>query len=162
MATNYNEYEDDDLDNSYEESGDVVKQLRRVNRTLEKRLKELEQEASAAKSLNRTRTIKDTLTQKGINPKVAAFIPQDIEPSEEAINAWLTEYGDVFGAVQTDAQAPATEAKPTGTPDLSAQQRINNVVNTGSAPMPDEDRMAQILNAKTAEELNAILGVSVM
>ena len=40
MATNY---DDDDIDEDFEPQ-DVVKQLRKVNRTLEKRLRELEEE----------------------------------------------------------------------------------------------------------------------
>ena len=156
MATNY--YDDEDDDFTPEESGDAMKQLRKVNRTLEKRLKELEAEANAAKSQNRSRTIKDVLSSKGINSKVAAFIPQDIEPTEEAINSWLTEYGDVFGVTNTE-QAPAEQAKGTPNADLAANQRISNMVNSGTAPAPDEDALAKILNASSAEELNAILGI---
>jgi len=73
MATNYDE---DDFDEDFEPQ-DVVKQLRKVNKTLEKRLKELEVEATTLKTQTRQRTVKDVLTAKGINPKVAAFIPQD-------------------------------------------------------------------------------------
>jgi hypothetical protein len=40
MATNYDEDDDFDFEDGPQ---DVVKQLRKVNRTLEKRLKELEQ-----------------------------------------------------------------------------------------------------------------------
>ena len=156
MATNY-EY--DDEDDFTEESGDVVKQLRKVNRTLEKRLKELESEASTLKTQSRQRIVKDVLTQKGINPKVAAFIPQDLEPSEEALTSWINEYGDVFG-VNNNAEANTQEqGKQASTPDLSAQTRINNVVNGGMPSTPDEDAMAKILNATSADELNKILGI---
>ena len=61
MATNY---DDDDFDEDFEPQ-DVVKQLRRVNKTLEKRLKELEVEASTLKNQTRQRTVKDVLTAKG-------------------------------------------------------------------------------------------------
>jgi hypothetical protein len=156
MATNY--YDDEDDDFTPEESGDAMKQLRKVNRTLEKRLKELEQEATAAKNAVRGRTIKDVLSSKGINSKVAAFIPQDIEPTEEAVSAWLSEYGDVFGVNNKQGEtAEQTKAAPSA--DLQANQRINNVVNSGTAPAPDEDALAKILNASSVEELNAILGI---
>ncbi len=91
-----NEY-DDEFDDFGDEGTDVVKQLRKVNRTLEKRAKELEQELKGLQSQTRQRTVKDVLQAKGINPKIAAFIPQDIDTSEDAINGWLSEYGDVFG-----------------------------------------------------------------
>ena len=155
MATNYDE--DDDLDFE-DQPQDVVKQLRKVNRTLEKRLKELEQEATSLKTQTRQRTVKDVLTQKGINPKVAAFIPQDLDVTEEAVTNWLNEYGDVFG-IKSNEEGESKSASDN--PALQAQQRINDVVSSGTPPGVDEDSMAKILNAKNAAELNALLGVSV-
>ena len=152
MTTNY----DDDFDEDFEPQ-DVVKQLRKVNRTLEKRLKELEDEATTLKTQTRQRTVKDVLTAKGINPKVAAFIPQDIDISEEAVTNWLNEYGDVFGVNQESKEGTS----PTQDPALQAQKRINEVVSTGTPPGVDEDAMAKILNASSAAELSALLGVSV-
>lgn len=154
MATNY---DDDDFDEDFEPQ-DVVKQLRRVNKTLEKRLKELEVEATTLKNQTRQRTVKDVLTAKGINPKVAAFIPQDLDASEEAVNNWLNEYGDVFGVNQDTTNGESQASKD---PALQAQKRINDVVSTGTPPGVDEDSMAKILNAKSAAELSALLGVSV-
>jgi predicted RNase H-like nuclease (RuvC/YqgF family) len=152
MTTNY----DDDFDEDFEPQ-DVVKQLRKVNRTLEKRLKELEDEATTLKTQTRQRTVKDVLTAKGINPKVAAFIPQDIDISEEAVTNWLNEYGDVFGVNQESTQGESQAQNPA----LQAQKRINEVVSTGTPPGVDEDAMAKILNASNAAELSALLGVSV-
>ncbi len=148
MATNYT-YDDEDDDTST----DVVAQLRKVNRALEKRAKELEQELSGLKTQTRQRTVKEVLQAKGLNPKIAAFIPQDIDASEEAINQWVSEYGDVFGA-----PVPAQEeARPAA--DVSAHARINNVVATGQPPSVDEDAMAKVLGAKTREDLDALLGL---
>jgi hypothetical protein len=151
MATNY-EYDDED-DDFGNEPQDVVKQLRKVNRTLEKRLKELEVEANTLKVQTRQRTVKDVLSAKGINPKVAAFIPQDIDTTEEAVSAWLTEYGDVFGVQQSPEE---TQAKETAS---DAQRRIQNVMQTGTPPGVDEDALARILNATSAADLSSILGV---
>lgn len=154
MATIYDE-DDDFLDE--DQPQDVVKQLRKVNRTLEKRLKDLEVEATTLKNQTRQRTVKDVLTAKGINPKVAAFIPQDIDITEEAVSTWLNEYGDVFGVQQESTQGESQAQNPA----LQAQRRINEVVSTGTPPGVDEDSMSKILNAKSAAELNALLGVSV-
>ena len=150
MATNY-EYDDEDDDTTT----DVVGQLRKVNRALEKRAKELEQELSGLRTQTRQRTVKDVLQAKGLNPKIAAFIPQDIDSSEEAITNWVNEYGDVFGI-----QAP-TEEKPavSKSPEVLAQARINNIAATGAAPDVDEDAFAKIVNAKTREDLDALLGL---
>jgi predicted RNase H-like nuclease (RuvC/YqgF family) len=155
MTTNY---DDDDFLDEDNEPQDVVKQLRKVNRTLEKRMKELEAEANTLKSQTRQRTVKDVLTAKGINPKVAAFIPQDIEITEEAVSNWLNEYGDVFGVKQESKEGESQAQNPA----LQAQKRINEVVSTGTPPGVDEDSLSKILNAKSASELSALLGVSVL
>jgi hypothetical protein len=149
MATNYYDDEDDDT------TTDVVGQLRKVNRALEKRAKELEQELSGLKSQTRQRTVKDVLQAKGLNPKIAAFIPQDIDTSEEAINNWVNEYGDVFGI-----QTPSEEKPVQKNSEIAAQARINNLVATGSAPDVDEDAFAKIASAKTREDLDALLGLN--
>ncbi len=155
MATNYDEDDDFDFEDGPQ---DVVKQLRKVNRTLEKRLKELEQEATSLKTQTRQRTVKDVLTAKGINPKVAAFIPQDLDASEEAVTNWLNEHGDVFGLKSGEE----SESKPTpNNQALQAQQRINDVVSTGTPPGVDEDMYAKMANVKNAAELNALLGISI-
>jgi hypothetical protein len=149
MATNY-EYDDEDDDTTT----DVVSQLRKVNRALEKRAKELEQELSGLKTQTRQRTVKDVLQAKGLNPKIAAFIPQDIDTSEEAINQWVNEYGDVFGI-----QTPSEEKPVQKSPEVLAQARINNMVATGTAPDIDEDAFAKIASAKSREDLDALLGL---
>ena len=154
MATNY---DDDDIDEDFEPQ-DVVKQLRKVNRTLEKRLKELEEEATTLKTQTRQRTVKDVLTSKGINPKVATFIPQDIEMTEEAVTNWLNEYGDVFGVVQTEATKDESQAQ--SDPALQAASRINNTMSSGTPPGVDENMMSKMANARSAEELNHLLGIS--
>jgi predicted RNase H-like nuclease (RuvC/YqgF family) len=149
MATNY-EYDDEDDDTTT----DVVGQLRKVNRTLEKRVKEQEQELANLKNQTRQRTVKDVLQAKGLNPKIAAFIPQDIDSSEEAITTWVNEYGDVFGI-----QTPSEEKPAQKSPEVMAQARINNLVATGTAPDVDEDAFAKIAGAKTREDLDALLGL---
>ncbi len=149
MATNYYDDEDDDT------TTDVVSQLRKVNRTLEKSAKELEQELDGLKSQTRQRTVKDVLQAKGLNPKIAAFIPQDIDSSEEEIIKWVNEYGDVFGI-----QTPSEEKPAEKSPEVKAQARINNLVSTGSAPDVDEDAFAKIAGAKTREDLDALLGLN--
>jgi len=161
MATNY-EYDDEDDDTTT----DVVGQLRKVNRALEKRAKELEQELSGLKkeleqelsglkTQTRQRTVKDVLQAKGLNPKIAAFIPQDIDSSEEAITNWVNEYGDVFGI-----QTPSEEKPAAKSPEVMAQARINNIAATGTAPDVDEDAFAKIAAAKTREDLDALLGLN--
>jgi hypothetical protein len=150
MATNY-EYDDED-DETTQDGG--INQLRKVNRALEKRAKELEQELLGLKSQTRQRTVKDVLQAKGLNPKIAAFVPADIDTSEEAINNWINEYGDVFGAVTQAENQPTQQSQ-----DVTAQARINNMVATGQAPNLDTDSMSRVLQAKSRDELDALLGL---
>ena len=150
MATNYYDDEEDD-----DTTTDVVGQLRKVNRALEKRAKELEQELSGLKTQTRQRTVKDVLQAKGLNPKIAAYIPQDIDSSEEEIVKWDNEYGDVFGI-----QTPSEEKPAEKSPEVKAQARINNLVSSGSAPDVDEDAFSKIAGAKTREDLDALLGLN--
>lgn len=149
MTTNY--YDDEDDDNTT----DVVSQLRKVNRALEKRAKELEQELSGLKTQTRQRTVKDVLQAKGLNPKIASLIPQDVEPTDEALNQWIAEFGDVFGIQQPSEEKPAEKS-----PEVKAQARINNMVATGTAPDIDEDAFAKIANAKSKEDLDILLGLN--
>ena len=150
MATNY-EYDDED-DETTQDGG--INQLRKVNRALEKRAKELEQELLGLKSQTRQRTVKDVLQAKGFNQKIAAFVPADIDTSEEAINNWINEYGDVFGAVTQAENQPTQQSL-----DVTAQARINNMVATGQAPNLDTDSMSRVLQAKSRDELDALLGL---
>lgn len=150
MATNY-EYDDED-DETTQDGG--INQLRKVNRALEKRAKELEQELLGLKSQTRQRTVKDVLQAKGLNPKIAAFVPADIDTSEESINNWINEYGDVFGAVTQAENQPTQQSA-----DVTAQARINNMVATGQAPSLDQDSMSRVMQAKSRDELDALLGL---
>ncbi len=150
MTTSYM-YDDED-DDTTQDNG--INQLRKVNRALEKRTKELEQELASLKTQTRQRSVKDVLQAKGVPTKVAALIPQDIEPTEEAISGWLQEYGDVFGV----QEQPVQEEQSPMNPDVVAQSRINNVIATGQAPNIDQDMFAKVRNA-TKEELDALLGI---
>lgn len=152
MATNYEYDDEDDFTN---EGTDVVQQLRKVNRTLEKRLKELEGEYGNLKTQSRQRSVKDVLASKGVRPSIAKYIPEDIS-DEESINTWLKDNAEDFGInLEADATATQTNAKV----DTSTQSRINNVVSTGTPPGIDEDSLAKILAAADPRALDAILGI---
>jgi hypothetical protein len=62
-----------------------VKQLKAEQR----RNKELETSYGELTKAQKERILKDVLTSKGVNQKIAQFIPSDIEASEDAISAWL-------------------------------------------------------------------------
>jgi hypothetical protein len=78
--------------------------------------------------------------------------------SAEEVEAWVAEYGDVFGVPAQKEESQ--QAAPS--PELQALNRISNVQNTGETYSGDSDQLdALIRAAQTPEELNKILFGSV-
>jgi hypothetical protein len=149
-----NDWEDDDDDVEYTPSfdtdTDLVKKLRKANRLQEKKIKDLESNLGSLTKAQRERIIKDTFTQKGVNAKIAAFVPADLEASEDAISAWLEQHGDVFG-VQTPQKTELSQQ------DIASLRQMDSVTNNAISPDRAEDIEMRIANATSAEELQAIL-----
>jgi hypothetical protein len=150
--SNY-DYDDDDFDS---DSGDLVKQLRKANKQKEKELAELKAQFDSISKANRERAIKDALASRGVNSKIAAFIPQDIDPTEESVSKWLEDYADIFGVQQAE-----TQAKPNVDPaQAAAYQRMTNAVEQGATPEFQADVHRRLLNANSREELDEIIRAS--
>ena len=146
------EDEDDDLDYvpSFDSDTDLVKKLRKANRLQEKKIKDLETNLGSLTKAQRERIIKDTFASKGVNAKIATFVPADLEASEDAISAWLDEHGDVFGV-----QAP--QKTELSQQDIANLRQMDAVIQNSLSPDKAEDLAMRIANAASAEELNAIL-----
>ena len=146
------EDEDDDLDYdpSFVSDTDLVKKLRKANRLQEKKIKDLETNLGSLTKAQRERIIKDTFASKGVNAKIATFVPADLEASEDAISAWLDEHGDVFGV-----QAP--QKTELSQQDIANLRQMDAVIQNSISPDKAEDLAMRIANAASAEELNAIL-----
>jgi hypothetical protein len=119
-------YEDDEDDFELD-SNDAFSQLRKANKQKDKQLKEIQSELAELRKEKRDRTIKETLTSRGVNPKIAAFIPQDIDLTEESLSNWLNEYGDVFG-VESQSSNQASSNLPEGFKEnyMKAQSTIDS------------------------------------
>jgi hypothetical protein len=152
--SNY-DYEDDDF--TFEDSGnDLVKQLRKQLKAKEKELSEKESALTNLSKAQRERAIKDTLASRGVNGKIAAFIPQDIDPTEESVSKWLEDYADVFGI-----EINQTQATPNVNPaDAAAYKRMTNTVETGVSPEHNDNIMQKLMNANTREELDDVIRLS--
>jgi len=146
------EDDDDDLDYvpSFDSDTDLVKKLRKANRLQEKKIKDLETNLGSLTKAQRERIIKDTFASKGVNAKIATFVPADLEASEDAISAWLDEHGDVFGV-----QAP--QKTELSQQDIANLRQMDAVTQNTLSPDKAEDLAMRIANAASAEELNAIL-----
>lgn len=162
-----NQYDDDDLE--LDETGDVndgsrlVKDLRKQLREMQKQLNELSDENTTLKTSKRSTDLTDLVKSKGLDPKVANLYPKDSDVSAEALDAWLSEYGSVFGV-----KAPADEETPEPQQDvtdpgfdptaMAAYRRLQMAESGAQIPGARAGEIAaQIRDAKSAEELNAIL-----
>lgn len=134
--SNYENDIDDDFD--FEDAGNsAMKQLRKANREKEKELSELREQLNQMRKETRDRTIKDVFSSRGVNPKIASFVPKDIDLTEESLSAWIDENADVFG-IQTSSpnQQPSV---PEGYRDAHARQQA--VLDT--AITADRERQIQ-------------------
>ena len=151
--SNY-DYEDDDFDTEEKDSSnDLVKQLRKANKQKEKELADLKNQFENLSKAQRDRAIKDALNSRGVNSKIAAFIPQDIDPTEESVSKWLEDYADVFGV-----ETQQTQTKPNVDPkQAAAYQRMTNAVEQGMTPEYQAEVHRKLLNANSREELDEII-----
>lgn len=149
-------YDDDDFeDDGLDAGGNALQQLRKANKAKDRQLKELTEQLQQMQKSLRERSVKDVLAAKGLPDKIAAFIPESATTSEE-VEAWITEYGDVFGVQQQQAEQPATSQQ--SDPSLDALGRISQVQSTGQPFTNDPDQLSALINsAKSPEELNKLL-----
>ena len=156
MSNNYQEWDDDEDDMELEDSrqrhnsdSDLLKQLRKELKTKTKILSEMETQLSSIKSEQRQNVIKSVLESKGVTPKIAKFIPADVEASPEALDNWIADNADVFGlTVQTPANAQ---------PDLAALRQIDAVTANAQSPAGMDDLYLRLQNAESAEEITGII-----
>lgn len=147
-----NQWDDDDDDYSADAPSDLVKQLRKANKQKEKELAELKAQFEGLTKAQRERAIKDTLTARGVNAKIAAFIPGDIEASEDAISKWLNDYSDVFGFETAPQATPSIDPKV-----AKDYSRMTQASSQAVTPDAQEDIHRRLMNANSREELDQII-----
>jgi ABC-type transporter Mla subunit MlaD len=154
--SNYDyEDEDDDITTESSSSNDLVKQLRKAAKQKDKELAELRDKFDGLSKAQRERTIKDALERRGVNQKISAFIPQDIDPTEESVSKWLEDYADVFGIEL--GQNQTTNVDPA---DIAAYKKMTGTADAGLSPERGADVMSRLMNANSKEELDDIIAQS--
>jgi hypothetical protein len=153
--SNY-DYEDDDDFDTNDSSNDLVKQLRKASKQKDKELNELRAQFESLSKGQRERAIKDALAARGVNGKIAAFIPQDIDPTEESVSKWLEDYADVFG-IETGQNQATPNVNPN---DAAAYKRMTNSADSGVSPEHNGDIMQRLMNANSKEELDEVIRMS--
>jgi len=147
MSNNNEWYEDDDDFFEEEDQTSGLQNLRKADRAKSKRIKELETELESLRNFQRQSVVSSVLNERGVNPKVATFIPSDIANDPESISKWLDENGEIFG-VQPQAQQPMIDQE-----NLSALRQIDAVTNSALSPDDVNDMFSRLNNAQSAEEL---------
>jgi uncharacterized protein YdaT len=142
-------FEDDDDDLG----SDLPKKLRKQIKILQQERDALAEENTVLKGSERKRTITASLQSKGLNPKISAFVPQDL--SEEEIDTWLEEYGDVFGVATPEASDAPVIARDA---EHAAALRSMAAAEKGAAPAASVDLLSQIEGAEDMASLMQILG----
>jgi|694.fasta_scaffold69135_5 hypothetical protein len=147
-------YDDDETEENFDTP--LVKKLRSQLKEQSKALAERDTQLAEMAGKERKRVIADVLVARELNPKIAAFIPTDIAPEPEAVLAWVSEYGDVFG-VQT--QQPPVEQEQQSAAQQAQADSFNRMaaVDRGGQPPVGTGIMSQIENAQNEEELFAAL-----
>ena len=151
--SNYDyEDEDDDITTESNSSNDLVKQLRKAAKQKDKELAELREKFDGLSKAQRERTIKDALERRGVNQKIASFIPQDIDPTEESVSKWLEDYADVFGIELSQNQTANVDPA-----DIAAYKKMTGTADAGLSPERGADVMSRLMNANSKEELDDII-----
>ena len=156
MSENRDNYWADDEDDDetstpvFESDSDLVKRLRKQLKAEQRKNKELETSYGELTKAQKERILKDVLTSKGVNQKIAQFIPSDIEASEDAISNWLDANGEIFG--YTPAPKPAVNQN-----DIAAMQKMDAVLTGADTPPSSNDLENRLANANSEEEILSIL-----
>jgi hypothetical protein len=147
MADNY-EYdieEDDDYSGT-----DLVKKLRKQIDGLQKQLKEKESLIEEFTTYSHEASVGEILESFGLNPRIAQFIPSEVEADADAIAEWLNEYGDAFGI-------EAVEEGGEASPDAQEYERMSNFEDGDVDPYIGQDLQSRINNVGSKEELMKII-----
>jgi len=155
MSNNYwdDDEDDQDTDNEVQMDGsDLLKKLRKAKRNDEKRIKELTEQLEGLSKSQRERTVKDVLEKKGVNPKAVRLILKDIDDiTEESVNNWLDDNGDLFG-LSTTQEAPEQD-----TIDRAALRQQDMVTQGAITPDRAMNLEQELSNAQSVEDIIAMI-----
>lgn len=138
------DYQDDDDDGPIDPKT-LPQKLRKVIASAKKEAKEAKDEADILRKQVREINLSTVLKSKGVSEKVARLIPADVT-SAEAIDTWLSEFGDVFGTPA--ASPPAANQAPA----TNGQQFIENAAAT-VGPSAEEIAAMQRMQGTTGTAL---------
>jgi hypothetical protein len=153
MSNNYWDEEDEDQDTDTDtqmDGSDLLKKLRKAKRADEKRIKDLTEQLETFTKSQRERTVKEVLEKKGVNQKAARLILKDLDGdfSEDSVNNWLNENGELFGLEAQD--------KP-DVQNLATLRQQDVMTQNASTPDRAQDLEQRMDNASSMEELITLM-----
>jgi hypothetical protein len=153
MSNNYWDEEDDNDTNEVSMDGsDVMKQLRKAKRADEKRIKELTEQLETFNKAQRESVIKKVLETKGVSPKAARLIMNELsEVSEDTVSNWVDENAEVFGIRTVPKEDAANNI------DRAALRQQDIVTQQAITPDRADDALLRLNNAESAEEIIAMI-----
>jgi len=164
--------DDDANDGSNAPAAPNPRDLRNQLKAALKAKKELEGQLASVKGEARKANIGNYFRDKGINPKLAKYVPADLDPTTEALDKWVEEDGELFNITATppdgnENKAPGSADGIPGTPGGSdaditpAVQAAWNSISGSTAnalpPGKPEDLEAAINGATDYESLRKLL-----
>lgn len=132
----------------------------KLRKMLEDALKEkkaLAEKVADFESKARTQSVEKALSEKGLNPKLAKFVPADDAADPARLDAWVKDNAELFGTPNppTEETGGETSVSPEG---QAAHTAIQNVSANGAHAVSDVSAIqARIKAAKNPAELDAIM-----
>lgn len=151
-------WDDDDDDN--QQDSDLVKQLRKQLKEFKTKNQELDTELGTLRPQVRKSSVASILSELGSNPKIAALLPSDVEPTKEAVKEWLDTYGELFNLTKVEATEGTATGETAGTQTQVVDQatqdmwgKIQSGEAAAGATTPDIEKQ-QIALLGQAQELS--------
>lgn len=129
----------------------VTKENRELREANDKLLKQVRETA-----------ISQVLSTKGVDAKVAKLVPADIEPTAEAVEKWLADWGDVFTPKSSEGKGSqeAGEENSTGEGEgdtegaefAATMGRISAATNGAQPPGKQADLLNQLNDKSLTQE----------
>jgi hypothetical protein len=114
-------------------------------------LKERDEQLEYFETVSREQDIAEILTEYGVNPRIANFVPDDIEDEDQLVD-WLGANAEVFGIEVVEDEGISVDPE-----SVQAAELMSAVEEGGIDPQIGFSLENKIQNASTPEELQAIL-----
>lgn len=164
MPEQYVDWDFEDYDEEPAQKDNPIKALREKAKADSGKIKELQEKLSLFEKRDRERTVAEVLRSKGLDAKLAGLVPEGVEATSEAVEAFFKPYEDVFRPKAEHAEEEKKEEPTPVTPavsqeDMQAYQRVLQAGGGNSQPpATGMEAIAQgIANAQSPEELGEFL-----